>query len=81
MFHQVKVAEEDRNLLCLLWWPDGNISERLLEYRMTIHLFGAVSSPSYASYALRKTSDDNQFYFPSHVIQSLKQNLCVDDCL
>lgn len=81
MFHQVKVAEEDRNFLRFLWWPDGNISGRLVEYRMTVHLFGAVSSPSCASYALRKTADDNQFAFPPHVIQSVKQNFYVDDCL
>lgn len=81
MFHQVKVAEEDRNFLRFLWWPDGNISERLEEYKMTVHLFGAVSSPSCASYALRKTADDNQSEFPAHVIQSVKQNFYVDDCL
>lgn len=81
MFHQVKVAEEDRNFLRFLWWPNGNISERLVEYRMTVHLFGAVSSPSCASYALKKTADDNQFKFPAHVIQSVKQNFYVDDCL
>ncbi|KAL0147628.1 hypothetical protein M9458_057070 [Cirrhinus mrigala] len=46
MFHQVKVPEEDGNFLRFLWWPYGHISERLVEYRMTVHLFGAVSSPS-----------------------------------
>lgn len=57
MFHQVKVAEEDRDFLCFLWWPDGDVTKDLVEYRMTVHLFGAVSSPSCASYALRKTAD------------------------
>lgn len=46
-----------------------------------LHLFGAVSSPSCASYALRKTADDNQFEFSADVLQSVKQNFYVDDCL
>lgn len=50
-----------------------------MEYKITVHLFCAVSSPSCASYALRKTADDNHFEFPAHVNQSVKQN--VDDCL
>lgn len=25
MFHQVKVAEEDRDFLGFLWWPEGDI--------------------------------------------------------
>ena len=35
MFHQVKVAEEDRDFLRFLWWPDGDITQDLKEYRMT----------------------------------------------
>lgn len=48
---------------------------------MTVHLFGAASSPSCASYALRKTADDNQLEFLDAVVQSVKQNFYVDDCL
>ena len=81
MFPQVKVAEEDTEFLCFLWWPDGDITQDLREYRMTLHLFGAVSSPSCASYALRKTADDNQLEFLNEVVQSVKQNFYVDDCL
>lgn len=60
MFHQVRVTEEYRDFLRFLWWPNGDLTKDLVEYRMTIHLFGAVSSPSCAAYALRKTTDDNQ---------------------
>ncbi|KAK0145486.1 hypothetical protein N1851_015591 [Merluccius polli] len=81
MFHQGKVAEEDRDFLRFLWWPDGDITQDLREYRMTVHLFGAVSSPSCASYALRKTADDNQSEFVDDVVQSVKQHFYVDDCL
>jgi len=59
MFHQARVHEEDTNLLRFLWWPDGDISRDLEEYRMKVHLFGAVSSPTCANLALRKTAEDN----------------------
>lgn len=45
MFYQVYVAEEYRDLLRFLWWENGVVSKNLVEYRMTIHLFGATSSP------------------------------------
>lgn len=44
MFHQVKVSEEDKDFLRFLWWPGGDVSLTPVEYRMTVHLFGAVSS-------------------------------------
>ena len=43
MFHQVRVPEEDRDLLRFLWWPKGDFTKQLKDYRMTVHLFGAVS--------------------------------------
>ena len=45
MFHQVRVAEQDRDLLRFLWWEDGDTSKEPIEFRMTVHLFGATSSP------------------------------------
>ena len=51
MCHQVRVPESDRDLLRFLWWPNGNLDQELQEYRMTVHLFGAVSSPSCANFA------------------------------
>lgn len=81
MFHQVKVAEEDRDFLRFLWWPNGDVTQDLMEHRMTVHLFGAVSSPSCASYALRKSADDHQFEFAANVCQAVKKNFYVDDTL
>lgn len=48
---------------------------------MTVHLFGAISSPSCAAYALRKMADDNQSEYLAEVLQSVKQNFYVDDFL
>ena len=79
MFYQVKVAEEDRDFLRFLWWPEGDLSKELAVYKMTVHMF--VSSPSCASYALRKTADDNSSDFSAETVQAVKQNFYVDDCL
>ncbi len=81
MFYQVKVAEGDQDFLRFLWWPDGKVNAEIVEYHMAVHLFGAVSSPSCASYALRKTAEDDRVHFPSEVVKTVKQNFYVDNCL
>ena len=48
---------------------------------MTVHPFGAVSSPSCANYALRKTANDNEEQYGSAVASTLRRNSYVDDCL
>ncbi|XP_052378933.1 uncharacterized protein LOC127931174 [Oncorhynchus keta] len=81
MFHQVRVHEDYLDFLRFLWWPDGDTNKRLEEYRMTVHLFGAISSPSCANFALRKTAEDNCERYDEEVIQTVKSNFYVDDCL
>ncbi|XP_078359947.1 uncharacterized protein LOC144644349 [Oculina patagonica] len=48
---------------------------------MTVHLFGAVSSPACSNFALRKTAEDNAQHFSPDVASTVKQNFYVDDCL
>ena len=48
---------------------------------MTAHSCGAVSSPSVACLALRKTAEDNQANFPTEVIETVNQNFYMDDLL
>ncbi|XP_055501665.1 uncharacterized protein LOC129703327 [Leucoraja erinacea] len=81
MFYQVKVTGKHIDYLRFLWWPEGDVQQDLVDYRMKVHLFGAVSSPSCANFALRKTAEDNTGYFPEEVISTLKNNFYVDDCL
>lgn len=61
--------------------PEGNLEQELVQYHMTVHLFGAVFSPSCACYALRKTADDNAHNFPAEVTDTVKRNFYVDDLL
>ena len=42
MFYQVFVPEEQRDFLRFLWWPKGDVTAQLDEYRMTVHPFRAV---------------------------------------
>ena len=44
MFYRVKVPCEYRNYLRFFWFPHDNLSERPIEYRLTVHVFGAKSS-------------------------------------
>ena len=57
------------------------MTKEIAEYRTTVHLFGALPSPSCACYALRRTADDHRSSFPQEVIDTVHRNFYVDDCL
>ena len=48
---------------------------------MLVRLFGAISSPASANFALRRTAADNKHCFPGDVINRVERNFYVDDCL
>ena len=48
---------------------------------MEVHLFGATSSPSCSSLALRRTAKDNVGEFSEDRVKTVKRNFYVDDCL
>ena len=81
MFHQVRVDPEDRSALRFLWWPNGNLDLEPEEFIVTVHLFSAVSSPSYANFALKKTATDNQADFNKEAVKTVERDFSVDDCL
>ena len=81
MFHQVNVNPEHRNLLRFLWWENGNLDSEPIEYRMTVHLFGATSSPGCANFALKKTASDYEGQYGTEAANFVKNNFYVDDGL
>jgi len=80
MYYQVRVPEADRNWLKFLWWDDINNPTSLAVYRMTVHLFGACSSPSIATYVLRKVAREGED-ISQLARATVSDNFYVDDCL
>ncbi|XP_068697586.1 uncharacterized protein [Montipora foliosa] len=81
MFFQAGVRKEDQSFLRFLRWPNGDLEHKDEEYCMTVHLFGAVSSPACANYALQRTADDNEDNYGTEVANTVRGNFYVDDVL
>ncbi|XP_066958910.1 uncharacterized protein [Macrobrachium rosenbergii] len=81
MFLQVKVPIDDRNLLRYLWWPEGDTSRQIEEYRMTSRVFRARSSPSVVNFCLRKTAEDYGHLYDDETTTILLRNFYVDNLL
>ena len=81
MYHQVRVKREDRIALKFLWWPNGRLDQDPLVHRMAVHLFGASSSPSCASFclqqALKRLEENGEMY----AFQKAVRSFYVDDFL
>ena len=81
MFHQVRIPEEQRSFLRFLWWEDGDTKTEPAEYEMCVHIFGAISSPSCANYALKRTAEDNREQFGNEAADTILRDFYVDDML
>ena len=81
MFHQFHVNVAHRNYLRFLWRGDGDITTTPKEFRMTVHLFGATSSPGCANYGLKKIAEDNEEENGLEVSNFVKKDFYVDDGL
>ena len=57
------------------------MEQELQEYQMTVHLFGATSSPSVANFALRKTAVNNGANYDKAVADTVEKNFYVENCL
>ena len=81
MFHQIRVHPKHCNALSFLWWPNGNLEKEPVVHRMQVHLFGATSSPSCASYCLRRVVVDFGNEHLPITSEIVTHNFYVDDCL
>ena len=77
MFHNFVVREDHRNFLRFFWFKDNNPDSDLIEYRMTVHVFGNTPSPAVATYGLRRSVEHAE----QDVQHFVKQNFYVDDGL
>lgn len=81
MFYQVKVNQAHQDFLRFLWSPDADTGKKPEEYRMTVHLFGAVSSPGCANCALKRAADDGEEQFGIGAAKTVTRGFYVDDIL
>ena len=80
VIYQVRVVEDERDMLRYLWWPGGKLGEQLQKYRMRVYVFGVVSLPSCANYVLKKIATDCQSSKPM-VSKAILSAFYVDDML
>ena len=74
MYIQILVAEQHKNLLLILWWKEGNISDKPIYYEMCDHVFGGVSSGACNNYALKMVAIENKEKFGEEAAQTLQNN-------
>ena len=79
MFSQVMVDENDRDSLRFLWYPDNDLTQNAITYRMRTNVFGAKSSPCCAAFALRRTASENVTGASQDVVDAVLRNIYVDD--
>ena len=81
MFHHVKVNPEHMDALCFLWWPDGDLQREPLPYQMTVHIFGAKSSPCCANFNLRQTVVKFGHLYEQLISKIVYSTFYADNCL
>ena len=81
MFHSFYVNPASRDLLRFLWFENNDLTGPIVEFRMNVHLFGAISSPAVANYRLHKTAEDGRARFGDKVANFLRRDFYVDDGL
>ena len=79
MFHSFHVNPENRDFLRFLWFKDNNLTGHICEYRMNVHLFGAVSSPAVANFGLRATAEAGREQLGQTAADFLQNDFYVDD--
>jgi hypothetical protein len=74
MYHQVRVDKNCRDYLRFMWWPDCQLHEPPQVYRMTVHLFGATSSPGCANYALKAAASTKEDKYGKKVADFVRES-------
>lgn len=75
MFYNFKVVENNRDFLHFIWHAEDDLSKPLVDYRMTVHVFGNSPSPANATYGLRKSVEEADL----DVINFVEHNFNIDD--
>ncbi|KAM7281667.1 uncharacterized protein ISCGN_006482 [Ixodes scapularis] len=81
MFYCFLVREDHRNYLRFLWFRNNDIHDKVVEYRMRVHVFGNSPSPAVATYGLRKTAQEGEEEFGKDTREFVEKDFYVDDGL
>ena len=81
MFHCFRVREQDRNFLRFLWFQNNDPAQGVIEYRMTVHVFGNSPSPAVAIHCLRQSAKQGKPHYDPEVEQFVTRDFYVDDGL
>lgn len=81
MFYSFKVKEDHRNYLCFLWHKDNHPEGEIIDYRMTVHVFGNSPSPAVAIYGLQRTAELGEAEYGTDAKEFVLRNFYVDDGL
>ena len=81
MFHQVRVTKTDQLALRFLWKDKGLESSKVETFCMTVHIMGATNSSCAASYALRKSAEDNSQDCNPETVKTIERDFYMDDLI
>ena len=79
MFYHFKVKDEHRDYLRFLWWKNGDMNSQPISYRVTVHIFSAISSRGCANFALKRIAIDHKDKYSTDVVNFLCKHFYVDD--
>ena len=81
MFYGFKVREDHRNYLRFLWHQDNDPDKEIIDYWMTVHVFGNSPSPAVATYSLRRSAEHGEEEHGADAKEFVFRNFYVDDGL
>ena len=81
MFHQFSVCPNHRDYFRFMWFKNNDLNSTPVHYRMTRHIFGVVSSPSCANFALKQLAKDHNNTHGVEASKFLDQGFYADDGL
>ena len=81
MFHSFHVHLPHRDLLRFLWFDKNDKENEIVDHRMVVHLFGNTSSPTVATFGLRKTAIKGEKKFRKAAKDFVVEDFYVDDRL
>ena len=81
MFHSFFVDPEHRDFLRFLWFENNDLNRPIVEYRMNVHLFGAVSSPAVSNFGLKATAEKGREIHGQDAANFLEKEFYVNDSL